>query len=70
MTMSDRTAVILGLVITGIVLAIVLVLLVTVREWPIVVMTPTRHYAYAVQWFAMAFVLLVIYLMLSFKKSE
>lgn len=41
-----------------------------VRDWPIVSMSPQRHYAYAVQWFAMAFVLVVIYLALNLKKAE
>lgn len=31
------------------------------RDWPIVSMPPERHVAYAVQWFIMAFVLMVIY---------
>lgn len=33
-----------------------------IREWPIVAMSPQRHYAYAVQWFAMAFVILILFL--------
>ena len=41
-----------------------------VRDWPIVSMPPQRHYAYALQWFAMALVLIVIYLALSLKKAE
>ena len=32
------------------------------RDWPIVSMPPERHYAYALQWFAMAFILVLIYL--------
>jgi surfeit locus 1 family protein len=31
------------------------------RDWPVVTMTPQRHYGYAVQWFGMAIALLVIY---------
>lgn len=31
-----------------------------VREWALTVMTPQRHYAYAVQWFAMALAVLVL----------
>jgi surfeit locus 1 family protein len=31
------------------------------RDWPVVSMTPQRHYAYAVQWFGMAVALVVIY---------
>ena len=41
-----------------------------VRDWPIVSMSPQRHYAYALQWFVMALVLLVIYIGLSLKKAE
>ncbi len=33
-----------------------------VREWPIIAMTAERHIGYAVQWFAMAAVLLIIFL--------
>lgn len=33
-----------------------------VRDWTIVTVMPERHMAYAVQWFAMAFVLLIAYL--------
>lgn len=35
------------------------------REWPVVVMTPHRHYAYAVQWFGLALAALVIFLVAS-----
>lgn len=31
-----------------------------VRRWPLTVMTPQRHYAYAAQWFAMALAVLVL----------
>ena len=31
------------------------------RDWPVVTMTPQRHYGYAVQWFGMAIALLAIY---------
>lgn len=41
-----------------------------VREWPIVSMPPERHSAYAFQWFAMALVLFIIVLVLSFKKKS
>jgi surfeit locus 1 family protein len=41
-----------------------------VRDWPLVSMPPQRHLGYAVQWFAMAFVLLVIWIALSVKKSQ
>lgn len=40
------------------------------RDWPVVSMPPQRHYAYALQWFAMALVLVVIYLVLNLKKAE
>jgi surfeit locus 1 family protein len=32
-----------------------------IRSWEIVVMPPSKHYGYAVQWFALAGCLLVIY---------
>ena len=41
-----------------------------VRDWPIVSMPPQRHYAYALQWFTMALVLFVIYVVLNFKKKS
>ncbi|MFC3909227.1 SURF1 family protein [Legionella dresdenensis] len=41
-----------------------------IRDWPIVAMPPERHYAYAMQWFAMALVVLVIFIGLSFKKAD
>lgn len=40
-----------------------------VREWPVVAMSPERHVAYAVQWFAMAFVVVLIFIGLTFKKK-
>jgi len=40
------------------------------RDWAIVSMPPQRHYAYAVQWFAMAFVVLVIFIGLNLKKID
>lgn len=36
-----------------------------VRDWPVVVMTPHRHYAYAVQWFGLALAALIIFLVAS-----
>jgi surfeit locus 1 family protein len=39
-----------------------------VREWPIVSMTPQRHYGYALQWFAMAFIGVIIFISLHLKK--
>ena len=40
-----------------------------VREWPIVAMPPQRHYAYALQWFVMAFVIFIIFIALNSKKK-
>ncbi|RTE86479.1 MULTISPECIES: SURF1 family protein [Gammaproteobacteria] len=36
-----------------------------VREWPVVVMPPHKHYAYAVQWFGLALAALIIFLLAS-----
>ncbi len=36
-----------------------------VREWAIVAMPPQRHYAYALQWFAMALVILILFIALN-----
>ncbi|MDI1352426.1 MAG: SURF1 family protein, partial [bacterium] len=41
-----------------------------VREWAIVSMPPQRHLAYAVQWFAMAFVILIIFVALNLKNEK
>lgn len=41
-----------------------------VREWPVVTLSPARHYGYAVQWFAMAIAVLVIYIVLNLKKTH
>lgn len=40
-----------------------------VREWSIVAMPAERHYAYALQWFAMAFVILILFIALNLKKK-
>ncbi|MGL6036740.1 MAG: SURF1 family protein [Legionella sp.] len=40
-----------------------------IRNWAIVSMPPERHVAYAVQWFAMAFVILIIFIALNLKKK-
>ncbi|MFI4957012.1 MAG: SURF1 family protein [Gammaproteobacteria bacterium] len=40
-----------------------------VRKWEIVVMPPAKHYGYAVQWFALAACLVVIYIVLNFRKG-
>ena len=39
------------------------------RDWPVVAMSPERHYGYALQWFAMALVILIIYIALNFNKT-
>jgi rRNA large subunit m3Psi methyltransferase RlmH len=41
-----------------------------VREWAIVSMPPQRHLAYALQWFAMALVILIIFVALNLKKKN
>lgn len=41
-----------------------------VREWAIVSMPPQRHLAYALQWFAMAFVILILFVVLNLKKKN
>jgi surfeit locus 1 family protein len=41
-----------------------------VRQWAIVSMPPQRHLAYAWQWFAMAFVVFIIFIALNLKKHE
>jgi surfeit locus 1 family protein len=41
-----------------------------VREWAIVSMPPQRHLAYALQWFAMALVILIIFVALNLKKKK
>lgn len=40
-----------------------------VREWAVVAMPPERHYAYALQWFAMASVILILFIVLNLKKT-
>lgn len=39
-----------------------------VREWKFINMPPAKHISYAVQWFAMAIALLVIYLVVNLKR--
>jgi surfeit locus 1 family protein len=41
-----------------------------VREWNIVSMPPERHLAYALQWFVMALVILIIFVALNLKKKN
>lgn len=40
------------------------------REWTIVAMPPERHYAYAVQWFAIALVVFILFVALNIQKRE
>lgn len=39
-----------------------------IREWPVVTMSPQRHYAYALQWFALAFIALAAFIGSNLKK--
>lgn len=41
-----------------------------IREWAVVSMPPQRHLAYALQWFAMALVILIIFVALNLKKID
>ena len=41
-----------------------------VREWAIVSMPPERHYAYALQWFAIALVILILYISLNLTNKK
>lgn len=41
-----------------------------VKEWAIVSMPPQKHFGYAVQWFAMAFVVLILFIALNLKKLK
>lgn len=41
-----------------------------VRDWSVVPMTPAKHMAYAVQWFALGLAVLVIYLVLNIKRRS
>ncbi|MCP4409547.1 MAG: SURF1 family protein [Gammaproteobacteria bacterium] len=40
------------------------------REWPPIPITPDTHTAYAIQWFTLAGVLIIIYLTLSLKRNN
>lgn len=40
------------------------------REWRIVSMPPERHLAYALQWFTMALVVLILFIALNLKKND
>jgi surfeit locus 1 family protein len=41
-----------------------------VQDWPVVVVSPERHIGYAVQWFAMALTVVIIFIVLSVKKKH
>lgn len=41
-----------------------------IRDWPVVSMPPERHYAYALQWFAMALVVLILFIVLNWQKEN
>ncbi len=41
-----------------------------VRNWSVVAMHPQRHYAYALQWFVMALVVLILFIALNLKKKH
>ena len=41
-----------------------------VREWKIFAFTPEKHIAYAVQWFAMAFTLLLIFVLMHTRRPK
>ena len=40
-----------------------------VREWAVVAMPPQRHYGYALQWFAIALLILILFIALNIKKK-
>ncbi len=41
-----------------------------IRDWSIVAMPPMRHYAYALQWFAMALVILILFIALNIRTKK
>jgi surfeit locus 1 family protein len=41
-----------------------------IREWAAVSMPPQRHYAYALQWFSFALVVLILFISLNLKKND
>jgi surfeit locus 1 family protein len=41
-----------------------------VREWETVSIQPSRHLGYALQWFSMAFVILILFVALNLKKED
>lgn len=40
-----------------------------VRDWPVIATSPSRHLGYAVQWFAMALLIVILYVILNIKKK-
>ena len=40
------------------------------RDWPVVAMTPQRHYGYAVQWFGLAVALLALYVVAGVRRGR
>ncbi|MGQ3892547.1 SURF1 family protein [Legionella sp. CNM-4043-24] len=41
-----------------------------IRDWAVVSMPPERHKAYALQWFAMALIVLILFITLNLKKTD
>ena len=41
-----------------------------VRQWPLVASPPEKHIAYAIQWFAMAFALVMLFIILNLKRVQ
>ncbi len=41
-----------------------------VRDWAVVSLPPQRHYAYALQWFSFALVVLILFISLNLKKKQ
>lgn len=41
-----------------------------IRDWPVVAMPVARHYGYALQWFIMALVIVILFIVLNVKKSD
>ncbi len=41
-----------------------------VRDWPVVIMTPEKHYAYALQWFGLAFAAVIVFIVATGKRTK
>jgi len=41
-----------------------------VRDWPVVTLSPSRHFAYAVQWFALAILFCVVFIAVQLKRVQ